>query len=247
MSIANYRTIRVSESDGVMEAVLHTDGAALIWNGRAGFELTQLFEALSAQSAIKVLILTGVGETFCADSVTFDFNELKWRDVWAGQQRMLGALMNLNIIVIAAVNGPVHYHPEIPMLADIVLASPDTEFAELGHFPRGMVPGDGAQLVMASRLGEARVGYFYLMEERIMAEEARRLGCVHEIHKKNALMPRARKMAAQFARRPEWLITYTKAALRLRDRHGFQQMLSHGMSIEGLAMYAAGMSGKEVD
>ena len=108
-----------------------------------------------------------------------------------------------------------------------------------------MVPGDGAQLVIGGLIGSSRTSYFYLTEERIGADEARRLGMVHEIHPREALLARAREMARGFARRPAAVLAYSKAALRLRDRRAFHEQLSHGLAIQGLGLYAAGLSRPE--
>lgn len=240
-----WKHLKITRANGVVEVLLHSDGGPLVWNARAGFELTTFFGALASDDDSRVLIMTGVGAAYCAQSVVFDFNKMRWRDVWAGQQRMLGRLIDLNVIVIAAVNGPVLFHPEIPLLADIVVACPEAEFAELGHVPRNMVPGDGAQLIMGARLGPSRANYFYLTGERIGAEEARRLGMVHEIHPRETLLSRAHELAKSLAGKPAAVLAYTKAALRLRERRNFHQDLSHGLAIEGLALYAAGLSGPE--
>lgn len=245
MSAPEWRHLKISQADGIMEVILHSKDGPLLWGGRAGYELTTFFDSLHADSDTKVLILTGAGDKFCADSVTFDFNKMRWRDVWAGEQKLLGRLLDLNIIVIAALNGPVHFHPEIPLMSDIVLACPEAEFAELGHFPRNMVPGDGAQLIFANVMGASRTNYFYLTHERIPADEALRLGMVHEIHPREALLERARELARHLAEKPAAALVYTKSLLRLRDRRHFHQDLSHSMALEGLALYAAGHSGAE--
>lgn len=245
MNVAEWRHLAIDQAHGIMEARLHTKGGPLIWNGRAGYELTTFFDSLHANGDTKVLILTGTGDEFCTQSVTFNFNKMNWRDVWAGQQKLLGRLLDLNIIVIAAVNGSVHFHPEIPLLSDIVLACPGADIAELGHFSRNMVPGDGAQLLFADLMGSSRATYFYLTHERIGVEEARRLGMVHEIHPHEVVLERARELARGLSEKPAAALAYSKAALRLRMRHHFHHNLSHTMALQGLAMYAAGLSGPE--
>ena len=235
----NWRHLRIARADDIVEVALHSDGGPLHWTGRAGVELNRLFAALSEDEAAKVLILGGTGDKFCASSATFDFTRIPWSAVWAGQQAMLGKLIELNLIVIAAVNGPVLFHPEIPLMADIVLACPEAEFAELGHFPRGMVPGDGAQLIMQRLIGSSRMRYFYLSQQRIGAAEAERLGFVHESMARDALLPRARELARRIANRPAAMLALSKSALRTRDRRSFHRDLSHSMAIEGLAVAAS--------
>jgi enoyl-CoA hydratase/carnithine racemase len=51
-------------------------------------------------------------------------------------------LLEIEVPVISAVNGPAWRHSEIPLLCDIVLAAANTaQFQDSAHFPSDVVPG----------------------------------------------------------------------------------------------------------
>jgi enoyl-CoA hydratase/carnithine racemase len=244
-AIPEYKHLKVNRAEGIIEAIVHSDDGPLVWSAAAMREMTDFFGWVGNDEDTKVLILTGTGKDYCAKLDPTEFMAMKWREIWSTEQQMLNRLMNLNTIVIAAVNGPIAIHSEMPVMADIVIACPEAEFSDRYHFKQNVVPGDGAQLVWGSVLGSSRTNYFFLTGERIAADEAKRLGAVHEIHPREALLERARDLARGLTKRHSATLSYTKAALRLRDRRFFSQDLSHGLSLKGLAMHAAGFRGSE--
>jgi enoyl-CoA hydratase/carnithine racemase len=65
---------------------------------------------------------------------------------------LLMNLLNIEVPIIAAVNGPALIHAELAVLCDIVIASPNAAFQDAPHFPNRVVPGDGADLKDAKAL-----------------------------------------------------------------------------------------------
>lgn len=237
--------LKVNQSNGVTEVILHSDETSLVWNATAERELTELFIWLSLDRNTSVLILTGAGDRFCAEIDATEFRQMTWRDIWSGGRKMLCGLLDLDMLVIAAVNGPAFVHSEIPVMADIVIAAPEAEFADRAHFVRNVVPGDGVHIVWGDLLGPSRAGYFLLTGESVDANEARRLGFVHEIHPRNELLDRARVIAASLLEKSPAVISYTRSALRMRQRRNFREDVSYGLAIEGLAQHALGVRGPE--
>ena len=106
-------------------------------------------------------------------------------------------LLDIEVPVIAAVNGPVNIHAEIAVLSDIVLAADHAAFADAPHFPNGLVPGDGVHVIWPYLLGRNRGRYFLLTGQRLSAQEALQLGVVSEVMPASRLLPRARELARQ--------------------------------------------------
>jgi enoyl-CoA hydratase/carnithine racemase len=240
MTIPKWSHLAVTQADGVTEVACHTAGNSLIWAATVERELIELFTWLAHDTNTRSLILTGTGLDFCSSIDATEFRQMSWRQTWTMGQSLLNRLLELNIIVIAAVNGPALIHSEILVMSDIVLAAPEAEFADLAHFPRNVAPADGVQLIWQSLLGPTRASYFLLTGARIAAAEAKQLGVVHELLGRDELLPRARTIAREIASKPAALIAYTKAALRLRERRGFAMDLSHSLAIEGLGAHALG-------
>jgi len=141
-------------------------------------------------------------------------------------------LLNIEIPVISAINGPAWRHSEIPLLCDIVLAAETAQFQDSAHFTSEVVPGDGMHIVYPLLLGMNRGRYFLMTGQTLDAAEALRLGLVAEVLPPDKLMARAWSSPRSWpASRPCWL-RYTPPALhrisapanarppRLWARHG---------------------------
>jgi enoyl-CoA hydratase/carnithine racemase len=239
-----YPGVRLTRQAGVLEVTLHTRGGPALWGSSASGLHAQLGDAfldIGRDIENKVILLTGTGDSFIAGMDPSDrFEEPGIAEMWPRiYNQGLALLQNLLAIpvpMLAAVNGPALFHAELAVLCDIVLAAEHTEFADLAHVPSGgAVPGDGVHTVWPMLLGPNRGRYFLLTGERIDAAEAKRIGVVGEVLPADALMPRARQLAAQLAQLPTPLLRYTRTLLVRELRRRMLDELSGGLAHEALA------------
>jgi enoyl-CoA hydratase/carnithine racemase len=239
-----YTCIRFARDGGVLEMTLHTRGGPALWGtSRTSLhaELGQAFADLARDPENKVVLLTGTGDSFIAGADAQErFDEPNMARMWERiHEEGLALLHNLLAVpvpMIAAVNGPALVHAELAVLADIVLAAPHAEFADLAHVPQGAVPGDGVHVVWPMLLGPNRGRYFLLTGERIGAEEARQLGVVGEVVAADALLDRAREHARRLAALPAPMLRHTRSLLVRELRRRMFDELSSGLAHEGLAI-----------
>ena len=85
-------------------------------------------------------------------------------------------ILDIEVPLIAAVNGPVRLHSEYILLADIVLATPSTVFQDKPHFEFGIVSGDGVHLLWQEAIGTIRGRYFILTRQELDAADGQGLG-----------------------------------------------------------------------
>jgi len=111
-------------------------------------------------------------------------------------------LLDIEVPVISAINGPARIHPEIPVLSDVVIASETALFQDAPHFMSGIVPGDGAHVVWPHVLGPNRGRYFLLMGQELDERTAMAYGAVNEVLPKDKLLARAREIARYIADKP---------------------------------------------
>jgi enoyl-CoA hydratase/carnithine racemase len=166
---------------------------------------------------------------------------------WYGRM-ILENLLAIDVPMVAAVNGPCSMHSEVPLLMDIVLASDDTWFQDLSHFPRGMVPGDGQHVMWEALVGPSRARYLLLTGYKLTAQEAREWGVVHEILSKDKLLDRAWEIARQIAMRPPIATRNTRHILVQNLKRAVLNELDHGLQAEMWAQrqffpFGAGMQG----
>ncbi len=225
---------------GVLEVRLHSDGGPLMWGAGPHRELAELFAAIAADRGNRVVILTGTGEHF----IDFDGAEamatdgvpagLWGRILWEGT-RLLTTYLDIDVPVIAAVNGPARAHSELAVLADIVLASDTALFQDGPHFAAGLVPGDGVQVVWPLLLGPNRGRYFLLTGQELSAAEAHDLGVVGEVLAPEALLDRAHVLARQLAVRDKHLLRHTRRVLTRPLKRQLLEDLELGLALEGLS------------
>jgi enoyl-CoA hydratase/carnithine racemase len=239
-----YHGIRFArDAAGVLEMTLHTRGGPALWGTSLNSLHTELGDAfldVARDPENRVVILTGTGDSFIAG---MDAEErapetslaAMWPRIYDEGVALLRNLLDIPVPMIAAVNGPALIHAELAVLADIVLAAPTAEFADLAHMPSGTVPGDGVHTVWPMLLGPNRGRYFLLTGERIPAEEAKRLGIVAEVLPADGLLPRARELAGQLACHSPHALRYTRSIL-IRDlRRRLNDELASGLAHEALA------------
>jgi enoyl-CoA hydratase/carnithine racemase len=233
---ANARLIR--SDSGVLEVALHTDGGKLIFNGHTHEQFVELFHEIGSDPDNRVVILTGSGEAFM-DSITpdgFDFFSPRGYDkIYREGKKVLMNILDIEVPLIAALNGPVLLHSEYALLADIVLATPETVFQDKPHFDFGIVPGDGVNLLWPEVIGSIRGRYFILTRQVLDAETAREWGAVNEVVPADRLLVRAREIAEGLAALPPLTARYTRIALTQKLRRIVDEGAGYGLALEGIS------------
>ena len=224
--------------EGVLEVVLHTDGGSLIFNGYTHEEFVDLFHQINQDGGNRVVILTGAGEAFIdrIDAEGFDFFSPRGYDkIYREGRKVLANMMDIPVPVIAALNGPTTVHSEYVLLADIVIATPDTIFQDKPHFAFGIVPGDGIHSLWPEVIGSVRGRTFVLTQQIIGAEEAKSLGVISEIVPRDALLLRANEIAGRIARLPPLTASYTRLVLTQKLRRIVDESVAFGLALEGIS------------
>jgi enoyl-CoA hydratase/carnithine racemase len=225
-------------ADGVLEIALHSDGGSLVFNGHAHEQFVQLFHEVGNDGENRVVILTGTGDVFMeeitADGFDF-FTPTGFDKIYREGKKILMNLLDIEVPMIAAVNGPCRVHSEYILLCDIVIASPDTVFQDRPHFAFGIAPGDGVHVLWPEVVGSIRGRYFLLTRQELDASTAKEWGVVNEIVPKADVLGRARAIASQLAALPPLTTHYTRVALTQRLRRLLEEGLGYGLALEGIS------------
>jgi enoyl-CoA hydratase/carnithine racemase len=223
---------------GVLEVALHTDGGVLVFNGHTHEQFVDLFHTVGSDSDNRVVILTGSGdafmETIAPDGFDF-FTPRGYNKIYREGKKVLMNILDIEVPMIAAVNGPVRLHSEYILLCDIVVATPSVVFQDKPHFELGITPGDGVHLVWQEAIGTIRGRYFILARQELDATTAREWGAVNEIVSADKLLPRAREIAEGLARLPPLTTSYTRIALTRKLRRIIDDGVAYGLALEGIS------------
>ena len=233
-----YESVRMRREDGILEVALHTRGAPLEFNGHVHEALVHAFREIGDDPDNHVVILTGTGDEFCAriSGEGFDFfTPTGYDKILREGTKVLENILDIEVPMIAAVNGPVTVHSEYVLLCDIVLAAEGAYFQDAPHPAFGIVPGDGLHVVWPEVIGEIRGRYFLLCGQRLSAAEAKEYGAVNEVVRREALLSRAWELARQLKKQNPLTLRYTRMALSTRFRRRLQESLSYGLALEGIS------------
>jgi enoyl-CoA hydratase/carnithine racemase len=200
---SEYFTMR--REDGIIEVRMHTDGDSAKWGLELHRAFIPAFADIGHDPENECVIFSGTGSTFLAsmdpvgweragftEKYTFDRGYDYW---YADQVHEPFALLNLEIPVVAAINGPFFIHQELALLNDLVICSESTTMAD-GHYTgMGIVPGDGVQTIFRELLGVNRAKHFLLTGQTYDAKQLLDMGVVGEVVPDDQLLDRAWELA----------------------------------------------------
>lgn len=241
-----YPSLAMRREDGILEVRLHTDGGPFQWGLGPQAELVKAFVDIGADRGNRVMILIGTGDEFSGpyQSTTRTVytqggvpitSEGLDRTHW-NAKRLMTRLLDIEIPIIGAVNGPAKRHCELALMSDIVIAADTATFEDTAHFELGsQVPGDGIAMVLIELLGLNRARYLMLTGQVLDAAQALELGLVSEVMPLEKLSDRAWELARQLSRKPDLLLRYSRIVLTqpLRDR--INETVVYQLGLEALS------------
>ncbi len=179
----------------------------------------EYLEKAKQDDAIRAIIVTGNGDTFCSGGDIRDMAEGKlksWdmkRFLWDGVHRIVLTLEDLDKPVIAAINGAaMGAGMDMAIMCDLRVCSEKAKLAE-SYIMMGLVPGDGGAYFLPRVAGLPKALELLLTGDVINAEEALRLGIVNKVVSHDRLMSETMKLAEKIAARPPLAIRMTKRAV----------------------------------
>lgn len=149
-------------------------------------ELTTALRRLDRDPGVRAVVLAGSGKSFCAGA---DLNWMREMAAYSRAQnladanalaRMLATLNRMSKPTIARVHGPA-YGGGVGLVAccDIALGTPEATFA-LSEGRLGLIPATISPYVVEA-IGARAARRYFLTGERFGADEAHRLGLLHEV------------------------------------------------------------------
>ncbi len=207
-------------------------------------EFVQACDAIRLDPSVRCVILTGAGPVFSSGGNVKDmqrfFNEQLSPDTIReeyrnGIQRLPKALYNLDVPIIAAINGPaMGAGLDLTCMCDMRIASDKAIFAE-SFVKVGIVPGDGGAWLLPRVVGISKASEMAFTGEALTAQEALSCGLVSRVVAHDTLLDEARKLAAKIVVNPGGVLRMTKRLLREGERSSLESLLEMSAGYQAIA------------
>ncbi len=164
-------------------------------------ELITFFRKAQSNPEVRVVILTGEGEAFCAG---LDASELKDAGAEVARsgvvgQNLLDVISEFDKPLIAAVNGyAMTAGLELALYCDVIMASSKAVFG-INYARLGLVPAWGITQRLPRIIGPFRAKEMCLSGRKISADLAFQWGLVNRIFEPDQLLPEAKTLANEMA------------------------------------------------
>jgi methylglutaconyl-CoA hydratase len=195
--------IEVIDRNGVKEVWLNRPEIHNAFNAEFISDLIQLFESFKSDKNLRLIIISGRGSSFCAGA---DLNWMKAMKDYSKEEnfrdskelaKLFSTINECEVPVIGRINGhALGGGVGLVSVCDYVVAVVDAMFGftevRLGLIPAVISP------YCISKIGESNARAWMLSGERFSANEAARMGLVHEVVGVGELDPRIHELEKKF-------------------------------------------------
>lgn len=241
--------ILVERAGAVVTATLNRpEERNAISNAEQIGEIVDFCASVAADASVRAVVLTGSGTSFCAGGNVklmrdkagmFEGSPYNIRNAYrAGIQAIPRALYELEVPVVAAVNGPaIGAGLDLACMCDVRVAGQSARFAE-SFAKLGIVPGDGGAWLLPRIIGMARASLLTLTGDLIDADQALAWGLVSEVVDDDALLASAQAVAARIAANPGHATRLAKRLLREGQDMKLAPLLELSAAYQALAHHS---------
>ena len=211
-------------------------------------EIVDFCASVAADASVRAVVLTGSGTSFCAGGNVklmrdkagmFEGSPYTIRNAYrAGIQAIPRALYELEVPVVAAVNGPaIGAGLDLACMCDVRVAGRSARFAE-SFVKLGIVPGDGGAWLLPRIIGMARASLLTLTGDLIDADQALAWGLVSDVVDDDTLLASAQAIAGRIAANPGHATRLAKRLLREGQDMKLAPLLELSAAYQALAHHS---------
>lgn len=202
--------------------------------------LQSLLKRADYDEAVKVIVLTGSGKSFCAGG---DIKGMKGqvsfgdaKRVYSVGRHLIELLMSIEKPLIARVNGTaVGLGATVALFCDVVCMTNDARIGDR-HVNVGLVAGDGGAAIWPLLIGPARAKEMLMTGKLISGTEAERIGLVAHAVEADKLDETVLEVAQTLIDLPPYAVRATRAAVNKILQQTVSSVLDPSLAYEHLSM-----------
>ena len=191
--------------------------------------MTEALHRADEDDAVRVVLLTGVGNSFTSGNDVLDFMNAPPVDESSPVFGFLKAITHLRKPMVAAVNGiAVGIGTTVLLHCDLAYAAESAVF-QMPFVNLGLCPEAGSSLLLTQYLGLRKASELILLGDKFNAQTALDCGLVNAIVPDGDLNATAMERAHKLAAQPPASVRISKALLKQANHAALQ----HAMTEEG--------------
>lgn len=202
---------------------------------------------MARDTSVRAIVLTGAGKAFCAGGNVKNMQEragmfggtpYEIRNSYRTSVQMIGpALMELEVPVIAAINGPaIGLGLDIACMCDVRIMA-DTAVVAESYVKLGIIPGGGGGWLLPRLIGPQRASLMTLTGDAVDAATALTYGLVAEVVSADSVLDRALELAHKIAANPGHATRMAKRLMREGAHVKLPTLLELAAGYQAMAHY----------
>ena len=240
----DYSLIDLQVKSGIATLTLNRPDKRNAMSDDMRTEFIHALERVTADKAIRALVLTGAGKGFCAGG---DISGMERRmnapagevgfNGWHRQQRVHHTQALLHTMpkpVIAAVNGAASgLGADTALACDFIIASEWASFA-WSYIHRGIIPDGGGMYFLPRRVGLPKAKDLIFTGRKVDVDEAVTLGIVDRKTSADRLLTDAQSWAAELSKGSGTALALGKTILNQTFEMSAHQVFAQGSQAQGI-------------
>ncbi len=216
--MTSYEYLKLSKERGVAKVAMNRPQVHNAFDDGVVAELTRAFQELAEASDVRVIVLSGVGKTFCAGA---DLNWMRRMVDYTPEENIQDAKKMSAMYrtidrsakpVIARIQGAaLGGGAGLAAVADIPIAASDAKFA-FSEARLGIIPAVISPFVLA-RIGITHAREYFLSAERFSAQRAAEIGLVAHVVPAGELDQEVQRVAGEIFRSGPQAVSAAKKLL----------------------------------
>ncbi|HUW80551.1 MAG TPA: enoyl-CoA hydratase-related protein [Acidocella sp.] len=192
--------------------------------------LNEAFDAASADTSVRAVLLTGAGRGFCAGAdLMQDLGPNGDRDLGRSIEAYYNPLVRkmraLNKPIVSAVNGvAAGAGMNLALAGDIIIAARSASFTQ-AFIRIGLMPDAGGTYFLPRLIGDARARAMAMLGETMTAAQAEAAGLVWKLFDDEVFPTEALTVATNLAAKPAQALAAMKQAFNASAHNGLDAQL----------------------
>lgn len=224
-------SIQFNLANNIAKITLNRPESFNSFNREMAFQLQKVLDECASNEAVRVILITGNGEAFCAGQ---DLKEVTSEKLNPGFKAILEEhynpiirrLRQIEKPIIAAVNGvAAGAGANIALACDVVVASENSSFIQ-AFSKIGLVPDSGGTFFLPRLIGFQKASALMLLGDKVSAEEAEKMGMIYKVFTRESFEGEVKQLAENLAQMPTRALGKTKLALNGSLEHSLEEQLN---------------------